>query len=319
MSKISFIIAAFLVFLTSCATVNKPDIKDLGINPNISKSIEGESSTKIGLKRKVAIARFSNETKYGQGFFIDKKNDRIGKQALDILSSKLFETDRFIVIERADLESINKELGIGSLHKLGNMADYLIVGSVTEFGRKDTGEAGLFTRTRKQEAVAKVHVRLIDVYTGQIVYAEEGSGSAFSETGNVFGYGNRAGYDSSINDQALDAAITSLTSNIVENLLNKPWRSYILTSNQGSLIISGGKSQNVKAGDLFDVVKIGKRINNPQTNTVITLPGKVIAKLEVIQTLGNNAEDEVSMCKLISGDLSKFIGKNDFTQLLVQE
>ena len=40
------------------------------------------------LKRKVAIARFSNETQYAKGAFYDKENDPIGKQALDILSTE---------------------------------------------------------------------------------------------------------------------------------------------------------------------------------------------------------------------------------------
>ena len=39
-----------------------------------------------GIKRKVAIGRFSNETQYAKGLFYDKKNDPMGKQALDILS-----------------------------------------------------------------------------------------------------------------------------------------------------------------------------------------------------------------------------------------
>jgi adenosine/AMP kinase len=38
------------------------------------------------LKRKVAIARFSNETSYAKGLFYDKNNDPMGKQAVDILS-----------------------------------------------------------------------------------------------------------------------------------------------------------------------------------------------------------------------------------------
>ena len=38
------------------------------------------------IKRKVAIGRFSNETKYGKGLFYDKENDPMRKQALDLLS-----------------------------------------------------------------------------------------------------------------------------------------------------------------------------------------------------------------------------------------
>ena len=42
-----------------------------------------------GLKRTVAIARFSNETDSSKGFFYDKENDPVGRQAVDILSAKL--------------------------------------------------------------------------------------------------------------------------------------------------------------------------------------------------------------------------------------
>lgn len=43
------------------------------------------------LKRKVAIGRFSNETQYAKGIFYDKENDPMGKQALDILSTKILQ------------------------------------------------------------------------------------------------------------------------------------------------------------------------------------------------------------------------------------
>ena len=42
---------------------------------------EGKEQSKA-LKRKVAIARFSNETQYGKGIFYDKENDPMAKQAL---------------------------------------------------------------------------------------------------------------------------------------------------------------------------------------------------------------------------------------------
>lgn len=73
------------------------------------------------MKRKVAVGRFTNETKYGQSFFIDDQKDKIGKQAVDILSNKLLETEKFIILERADLDKIQKELAIGSrsLQKYG--------------------------------------------------------------------------------------------------------------------------------------------------------------------------------------------------------
>ncbi len=307
--------------LSSCATIEKPEIKQVEEAP-ASATVQQEKTgheTKRALKRKVAIGRFTNETKYGQSFFIDKNNDRIGKQAVDILSSKLVETEKFILIERADLDKIEKELRMENYGPLKNMADYLIIGSVTEFGRKDQGEVGVFSRTRRQIAFAKVHVRLIDVRTGQILYSEEGEGEAFSEAGSVFGIGERAGYDSAINDKALDGAITNLASNIIQNLLDRPWRSYILGYEDGNVIIAGGRAQNIKEGDRFQVIQEGKKVKNPQTNMMITLPGKHIATLQSLTLMGDSPESEVTLCQIVSGDLSPFLVSKDFSGLYVQE
>ena len=244
--RVFFCLLFTLSCLSACATMNKSEVIVPPAKPAVSETIKQAPAQQQVLKRKVAIARFSNETQYGQSFFLDKDNDRIGKQAVDILSNKLLATDKFILIQRADLEKINKELMLGKADKLANMADYLIVGSVTEFGRKTVSDVGIFSRVKKQIAYAKVSIRLIDVYTGEIIFGQEGMGEANSEAGHIFGVGAKADYDSTLNDKALDAAITNLSSNIIENLLDKPWRSYILTYEDGNYIISGGKSQGVR-------------------------------------------------------------------------
>src|SRR5574344_2277400 len=56
----------------------------------------------LSLKRKVAIGRFSNETQYAKSVFYDKNNDPMGKQASDILATKLAETNKFMLIERSE-------------------------------------------------------------------------------------------------------------------------------------------------------------------------------------------------------------------------
>jgi len=317
---VCLIIAAAILILPACATVQKPEVQVVKEEPKVSKTIaKSQPDAPKGLKRKVAIGRFTNETRYGQSFFIDKDDNRIGKQAVDILSSKLLETDKFILLERADLDKIDKELKIGNVVPYRNMADYLIIGSITEFGRKEVSDVGVFSRVKKQVAFAKVHIRLVDVYTGQLIYSEEGQGEAFSEAGTVLGVGSRAGYDSTLNDKAIDAAITNLSSNIIEKLLDKPWAGYIVGYEGGRLIISGGKSQNIKRSDIFEVVLEGQKVNNPQTNTIITLPGKKIARIQVSELLGNTPENEVSLCEIIDGDLSVYISKRDFSSLFIRQ
>ncbi len=313
-----------LVMVTSlligCATVDKKVVVETNTQ---SKAISTTQTKEIleskSLKRKVAIGRFTNETTYGQGFFIDKNNNRIGKQAMDILSAKLFETGRFIMLERADLGKIEKELSMGGNSSLKNAADFLIVGSITEFGRKEVSDVGVFSRVKKQEANATVQIRLIDVTTGQIIYSEQGKGIAFSEAGTVMGVGSKAGYDSSLNDKVLDVAITDLASNIIENMLGKPWKSYILSYDDGNLIISGGQSQNIQQGAKFNIIKAGKKVKNPQTGMYITLPGKPIGKVEVLTSFGDTAESEVSMCSIIEGNIDSYIKSQDYSSLYIQE
>lgn len=319
-TRIGLILLAALYLFPACATMEKPEVEVVKDGPKISQTIsKAQPEAPKGLKRKVAIARFTNETKYGQSFFIDKQDDRIGKQAVDILSSKLLETGKFILLERADLGKITKELSMANIQPLKNNADYLIVGSITEFGRKEVSDVGVFSRVKKQVAFAKVHIRMVDVYTGQLIYSQEGEGTSFSEAGTVMGIGARAGYDSMLNDKAIDAAISNLASNIIENLLDKPWRGYILGYEEGHLIISGGKSQNIKPMDTFEVFLEGKRVKNPQTNMEITLPGKKIGQIKVLKLLGDTPESEVSLCEIVGGDLSPYIAQKDFSRLFIRQ
>ena len=313
----------FSLFFSACATMQQSKEHEIPKQSTIIKSAsvaqkDAQVAKPTGVKRKVAIARFTNETRYGQSFFIDNDNNRIGKQAMDILSAKLFQTGKFIMLERADLSKIDNELKMKNHKKLDNAADYIILGSITEFGRKDVSDVGLFSRVKKQEAFARVHIRIVDVSTGQIIYSDEGKGTAFSEAGNVMGVGDKAGYDSQLNDKAIDAAISDLASNIIEHMLDKPWRGYILDYQDGSVIISGGKSQNIKTGDKFDVYKEGKRVKNPQTNMTIMLPGKKLATLEVVATLGDTPANEVSLTKIVSGNINKYIQSKDFSKLYIE-
>ncbi|MBT4860122.1 MAG: curli production assembly protein CsgG [Gammaproteobacteria bacterium] len=301
-----------IMFMSGCSTSTKEVINKPEIQPQVSKTITTIPAK--GLRRKVAIARFSNETKHGNSFLLDKNNDRIGKQAMDILSTRLTDTGKFLMFERADLSKIKAEQDIAKINSQLVGADYLIVGSVSEFGRTTTSEVGLFSRNKKQKANATVNVRLIDVTTGQIVFSQEGSGEALSEANRVFGVGARAGYDSKLDDDALSAAISKLVSNLIENLLDKPWVAYILDFTDGQIILSGGKSQGIKVGDEFSVIQRGKQVKNPQTGLLIELPGREVGRVEVISFagIGNN---EVSICSVISGDLRKI----KLSELIVRE
>jgi Uncharacterized protein involved in formation of curli polymers len=264
--------------------------------------LQGFSQEK-SLKRKVAIGRFSNETQYSKSVFYDKANDPMGKQASDILTTKLSSTDKFLMIERQDYDKIVNELntGGGISQKIG--ADYLIIGSITEYGRKNIGEQKLFSNSKKQVVEAGVSIRLVDVSTGLVIYSGEANGEAETTDKQVMGFGKSADFDATLSDKAISAAITKLVENIINQCTNNPWKAYILSVEDGSYIISGGAAQGIVAGDEFTIMEKGKKVKNPQTGMMIELPGKPVGKLKVVQTMGNMPEEQISITSLTEGSI----------------
>lgn len=255
------------------------------------------------LKRKVAIGRFSNETQYAKSVFYDKDNDPMGKQASDILSAKLASSDKFLLIERQDIDKIAAEINIGGgiSQKIG--ADYLIIGSITEYGRKTIGNQKVFSSSKEQIVEAAVSIRLVDVSTGLIIFSGEAKGEATAEDKRVMGFGKSADFDATLSDKAISAAITKLVENIINKCTDSPWRAYLLSVEDGIYIISGGASQGIKAGDTFKVTERGKQVKNPQTGLMIELPGKVVATLKISQTMGSTPQDEISLASVIEGSI----------------
>ena len=269
------------------------------------------------IKRKVAIGRFSNETQYAKGIFYDKENDPMGKQALDILSAKLAASGKFMLLERGDLEKLleeakNSENGAATIG-----ADYLIIGSITEFGRKNTGKSGVFTNVKTQTVEAAVAIRLVDVSTGLIIYSDEGKGSAELTTKTTMGVGGRADYDATLSDKAISEAIGQLVENIINKCTNKPWRSYFLAYDADTQLISGGASQGIKAGDIFNVKTKGKKVKNPQTGVMIELPGKVIGTVTVVDTAGDTPETEYSYVTFSGNGVN--IDANKLSDYIIEE
>jgi curli biogenesis system outer membrane secretion channel CsgG len=171
----------------------------------------------------VGIARFTNESIYGSGLFTDASGDRLGKQAADLLARHLMQTQRFNVVERQDigkLEAEAKLMGQSEQQFKQNLAgvDALILGSVAELGRDETGSSWLVGKQRTQRARARVVLRLVDPKTGQVFYTQEGTGDAELSSSSTLGFGGQTGFDSTLEGKAIDAAIVNMMNNVVKTL-----------------------------------------------------------------------------------------------------
>lgn len=171
----------------------------------------------------IAIARFTNESVYGSGLFTDASGDRIGKQASDLLARHLMAAQRFNVIERQDINKLQSEaalMGKTEQEFKQNLkgVDALIMGSVAELGRETTGSSWLIGKDKEQRARARVVIRLVDPQTGEVFYSQEGAGDATVSATSTLGFGGTAGFDSTLEGKAIDAAIVNMINNIVNTL-----------------------------------------------------------------------------------------------------
>lgn len=278
------------------------------------KSVQQDEG--MTLKRKVAIGRFSNETQYAKGIFYDKENDPMGKQALDILSSKLASSGKFLLLERSDLASLLEECQKGGSSASTIGADYMIIGSITEFGRKNTGKNGVFSSQKTQTVEAAVAIRLVDVSTGLIIYSDEAKGSAELTTKTTMGVGGQASYDATLSDKAISEAIGQLVENIINKCTNSPWKTYFLSCDSDATLIAGGKSQGIKPGMVFNVMTQGRKVKNPQTGIMITLPGKSVGTVKVVETGGDTPETEYSFVELST---SEKIDASNMSNYIIQQ
>ena len=251
-----------------------------------------------------------------KGIFYDKENDPIGKQALDILSSKLASSGKFLLLERSDLAKLLEESqkGEGAGATIG--ADYMIIGSVTEFGRKNVGKQGAFSSSVTQVVEAAVAIRLVEVSTGLIIYSDEAKGAAELTSKQTMGIGSKASFDATLSDKAISEAIGQLVENIINKCTDKPWRTFFLNYDADAILIAGGASQGIVAGDEFIIKTRGKKVKNPQTGVVIELPGKKIGTVTVVSTAGDTPETEYSFVE-VKSDVE--IDANNLSNYIIEE
>lgn len=305
--RVRFALPAAALVLQACATVSQPPVEVESPVPKAAQVAAQQQAQAPQAKRyktKIAIARFSNETSYGRSLLNDADLDRIGKQASDMLASRLIMSGGFVVLERPDLQKLEREQAIsGGAGLVG--ADTVISGSVTEFGRSVGGKKGFLSSTKVQTARAKVDIRLVDVKTGHAYFSALGAGEASTESGEIAGFGSRAEYDATLNDRAIAAAISDVIDRLVSTLSARPWRSDILEVQGRQIFISGGRHQGVREGDVLAVMEEGNKVKSRQTGFEVALPPRRVGTLKVLSLFGDGETGEGAVCELTSGALEK--------------
>ena len=189
------VFATVISFLTSCAPTAK--VTSTG-GPSLA---EAQAEPYDGPKARIAVGEFRDKTAKGEGptgwfgmFGIHFKE--IGDGMRDMLTTALFNTNRFIVLEREQLDEVLKEQDLGASGRvkkgteapIGEVygADLIITAAITEFegGARGVGGGTRVAGVTVAGAMKKAHIamdlRIIDAKTSQIVGVATVEGSATS-------------------------------------------------------------------------------------------------------------------------------------------
>lgn len=211
------ILSAGLAVLAGCVTESSRTIE-------VAK-VQAAAAPYAGARISVAVGRFDNRSSYMRGVFSDGV-DRLGNQAKTTLTAHLQQSQRFAVQDRDNLSETGQEAKIqGSVQQLKG-ARFVIVGDISEFGRKEVGDQQLFGilgRGRSQIAYAKVTLNVIDSVSSEVVFSARGAGEYELSNREVLGFGGTAGYDATLTGKVLDLAMRQAVDNLVAGRDARQW------------------------------------------------------------------------------------------------
>ncbi|MBI3621746.1 MAG: hypothetical protein HY208_06105 [Nitrospirae bacterium] len=297
-----FIGALGLSLLTACGgtMVAGPAPKQTGVGA----ASEGQplASGRIaftGPKRRVAVIKFDDKTA-GRG--------RLGTAASDILTTELSRSGGFIVVSRADTGKILDEQEFGQSAAVNPATaaakgkilglNAIVTGSISQFGVKTLGSEFIVGKQKLQQATATVDIRVVDAETGQVLFADSGTGIYETKTTEVLGIGQSAGYDETIEGNALRAAIAQFIDNLLQQMTKIEWTGRVAAIQDADVIINAGQKTGLKVGDRLTGYTLGKEVIDPATGLSMgRARGVKRGTLEVTDYFGEDG----SVAKVIDG------------------
>jgi curli biogenesis system outer membrane secretion channel CsgG len=279
------------------------------------------SKGKAHHKPVVAVLQFENRANFhGQW--------NLGDGMADLLTTRILASDRFVVIERKQLDSMIREIRMqgGDLFRAegrvepGRLknAQYLIRGVVTDFTVTNDA-SGWFAQTEGgikllgSKARVAVNILVFDVESGEIVSSVETSGSAGSIGlgGGIHYKDYRFGSDAFFRTPLGKASTQAMKKAIDQMLTDIPhqeWKPRIAEATPDSVIISGGSALGVREGSHYAVRGQPRAVTDPTTGDVIErIPGPVKGRVEVVTVNKRSAHALLRQGSAERGDLLELV------------
>jgi curli biogenesis system outer membrane secretion channel CsgG len=259
-------VAALAAFALSGCAAGQKTMMEQAVSANVTQKVESQYT---GPKRRVGVVDFQNKTAYGA---------RLGTATTDILITELVKSGKFIVVERDRMNKLMEEQRLGmtgaidpkTAAQVGKILglNAIITGAISQYGVSTTGADYFVGQTKKQIASCTVDIRVVDVETGQVIWADSGKGEATTSTGQVLGMGTRGSYNEVIEGEALRAAISKLVDNLTSQINRTQWYAKVLDVEGNDVFIGAGTESGLAEGTKLDVFHRGREIRD-ENNLVV--------------------------------------------------
>ena len=293
------------LLLAACATT--PPVTGPSDRPSAPAAVEPRAEPQApivtrGPKKRVAIIRFQDKSAYGRG--------RLGGAVQDILTTELAKSDLFILVSRgADLDLVLDEQDLaksdiirgGTGPKSGEVLglNAIVTGAVSQFGVKQTSATYLVGASKTQTAEATVDVRVVDATTGQVIFADSGTGIHEESSTQVLGIGGAKGYDETLEGKALRAAISKFIDNLIRRMESLPWSGKVAAVDGDEITVNAGRKTGLFIGDRLRVFGEGREVIDPDTKLSLgRKPGREKGEVAVSDFFGEDA----AVCRRVSGE-----------------
>lgn len=296
--------------------------------PALSAPAAEPADALVGPKRSIVVDKFDALSTFSAAY----GTWDVGGGLSAMLTTALGESGRFVILERANLDRVIGEQQIKTANaaepaagpQLGRVtaAQFIVIGSVTEFGAENKGSTvnigisgagglGGLLGLKKTEGAVALDLRVVDTTTSQVVQTlkvkEPISGTSVSAGTNYRAMS--LGEDSFNNTplgEATRHAIEKAVAEIVAVAAREPWQALVVEVDGRNVAINAGRSSGLKKGDRFQVEHIVGKLTDPATGEVLSVRRKKLGTVEVKsveERIAFGVFDRADPQKPVRGDL----------------
>lgn len=295
--KLKTHIALFIVL--ALATACAPQKKEEPTTP----AIPDPPPTLSGPKKRVGIFEIENKSRYGK--------NRLSNSAVDALYTELQKSDAFVLYERSSLDQLDREfdlidsgrINLNTAAEAGKMVGVqaVVVGTISQFGIWEEAKDYGAYKKKMEIAEATVDIRVVDVTTGRVIYADSGTGRVERELETVLGFGEKGSFDETMADKALRAAMSKFIDNLIQEIVKLPWEGRVMdVDNVGGgevIYINAGRTSGMPMGARLTVKRVTGKLTDPVTEEFKGYKTAPLGAAEVYDLTG----EDVSVARMISG------------------